>query len=102
MTDDSGFPSEWVAGDLPGPGAARTGRGGGAQRAASRDSGRGWLAQGPGQRARPSDGLVVLPKAGLQKFERQVVSGDDPDDLGRGEKDPSHLPSQTQQGKTKE
>lgn len=45
-----------------------------------------------------SDGLVVLPQPGLQELECQVVSGDDPNDLRGGEKDPSHLPSQTQWG----
>lgn len=29
-----------------------------------------------------SDGLVVLPQPGLQEFVCQVVSGDDPNDLG--------------------
>lgn len=33
-------------------------------------------------RAEPSDGLVVLPQSGLQEFVRQVVSGDDPNNLG--------------------
>lgn len=36
----------------------------------------------------PSDGLVVLPQPGLQTLVGQVVSGDDPNDLGQGEKDP--------------
>lgn len=93
MSDHSGFLSEWVAGTA-GPWSSP-----------HRPRGRSTascLPGTPGEGGWPSDGLVVLPQSGLQKFERQVVSGDDPNDLGRGGKDPSHLPSQTQQGKTKE
>lgn len=45
-------------------------------------------------RAEPSDRLVVLPQSGLQELVRQVVSGDDPNNLGQGGKDPSYLHSQ--------
>lgn len=37
-----------------------------------------------------SDGLVMLPQPGLQEFVGQVVSSDDPNDLGQGGKDPRH------------
>lgn len=36
--------------------------------------------------AGPSESLVMLPQPGLQKLVRQVVSRDDPNDLGRGKK----------------
>ena len=44
-------------------------------------------------RAGPSDGPIVLPQPGLQEFVGQVVSSDDPNDLGQGGKDPRHLQS---------
>lgn len=43
----------------------------------------GWLAGD--SRAQLSEGLVMLPKPGLQELIRQVVSCDDPHDLGQGE-----------------
>lgn len=58
----------------PPPGSPRTGRAGVWQR------GRTGL----------SDGLVMLPQPGLQEFVGQVVSSDDPNDLGQGGKDPRH------------
>ena len=92
-----GFPSEWVTGDLPCPGTvwpavvaepellpSKAASGEGSRHAAVR------LSLSP-----LSEGLVVLPQPGLQKLVRQVVSCDDPHDLGPGRKDPSHLQSET-------
>lgn len=46
-------------------------------------SGRRWAGH-----AGLSDGLVVLPQSGMQKLVRQVVPGDDPNDLGHREESP--------------
>lgn len=79
-----GFPSEWVSGNLPCPGTAP---------AAPPPPRPGQLWDRAGWRVaarppEPSDGLVVLPQPGLQTLVGQVVSSDDPNDLGQGEKDP--------------
>lgn len=77
-----GFPSKWVTGDAPCPGTAPASRGGGAGESCL-SSGQAGTWQGA--RTGQSDGLVVLPQSGLQKFVRQVVSCDDPNNLGQGE-----------------